>query len=278
MYFEKTIAGMNYVANNNEAVVYTLRADGRFAGTSAATSSGDRSDSVVTASGWRTTSMSGNPMTQLINGEWICVPEGWTPTYNYVQYPQKTAQQYVNEVIKNNKHILENNLVCARFAHKLDSTQRATLYNLQARLQTRNDSLLKDGLVTSQTASAPKGYAELQPYLDNVMSEGIGSVTVAIVIGAVVIASLATAAYFCYKYYAAESTKDVKFSDDLTKALLAKLTPEEYEQLMSETKGLVTQAALKERFGSNLKWWLLAGGAIAILGGLGYFKFNKRNG
>ena len=272
MRFEKVQAGLNYVASSEDAVIYDLRPDGLFAGTGASLT-GQSTRETVTATGWVATSKSGKPMTQLVNGQYICTWDGWTPTTYGVQYAQRTAQAYVDKVIKNNARILENNLICARFAYKLSQQQRNDLYNLQARLQQRNESLLNAGLVTPKTTSAPAGYKELQSYLDEVMRNGIGSVTAVIVISAIVVASLSTAAYFCYKYYASESERDVKFSDELTKTLTEKLTAEEYEQLMSETKGLVTRAKLRGRFGSSIKW-LIAG---ALAAGAGWLILKKTN-
>ena len=272
MRFNKSIAGLNYSASGQGAVIYTLRSDGMFAGTGAALE-GNNGSEVVTATGWLTTSSKGNPMTQIVSGEWICVWDGWTPLDKVQIYSAKQAQKLVDAIITNNQRILENNLVCARFAHKLTSAQQQQLYALQSRMNTRNESLLRDGLVQTETTAAPEGYADLQSYLDSFMSRGVGSITVAIVITAVVIASLATAAYFCYKYYAQESEQDVKFSDELTKTLTSKLTPEEYEQLMEETKGIVTKAKIKARFRSSAKWAIIA--AAAIGAGILLKKFNN---
>ena len=272
MRFENVIAGRNYVAYGEDAVIYDLRSDGLFAGTGATL--GDGSE-VVTATGWVATSRSGKPMLQLVNGQYITTYDGWVATEQMgVKYSASMAQKYVDQVIRNNKRILENNLVCARFAYKLTASQRATLYNLQARLNSRNEQMLYGGAVKTETTAAPAGYAELQTYLDDVMSQGIGSVTVAIVVTAIVIASLSTAAYFCYKYLAAESEKDVKFSDELTKTLTKKLTPEEYEQLMNETKGLVTRAKLASRFGNWGKWIIF--GSLAALAGVVALKSGRK--
>lgn len=271
MRFEKSTAGLNYKASSQDAVIYTLRSDGAFAGTGAALDGGGDSE-VVTATGWVTTSRKGNPMTQIISGEWICVWDGWMALDKVQIYSTKQAQKLVDTIIANDQRILENNLICARFAHKLTSAQKQQLYNLQARLNSRNEELLNGGLVTPKTQSAPEGYAELQSYLDSFMSRGgVGSLTVAIVISAIVVASLATAAYFCYRYYASESEQDVKFSDELTKTLTSKLTEEEYEQLLEETRGIVTKAKIRQRFRSSTKWLIVA--AVAIGAGFLLSKF-----
>ena len=273
MRFEKSIAGLNYKATSQDAVIYTLRSDGLFAGTGAALD-GDNGSEVVTATGWVTTSGKGNPMTQIVSGEWICVWDGWLPLDKVQIYSTKQAQKLVDTIITNNQRILENNLVCARFAHKLTSAQQKQLYNLQARINTRNESLISDGIVTVEKTAAPAGYADLQSYLDSFMSRGgVGSITAIIVVSAIVVASLATAAYFCYRYYASESEQDVKFSDELTKTLTSKLTPEEYEQLMEETKGIVTKAKIKARFRSSVTWAIIAAAALAA--GFLLKKFNN---
>lgn len=262
MRFEKQTAGLNYKASSQDAVIYTLRSDGAFAGTGAALD-GSNSSEVVTATGWVTTARNGSPMSQIVSGEWICVWDGWTPLDRVQLYSPSQAQKLINKITKNNVRILENNLICARFAHKLTSAQKQKLYNLQARLNNRNEELLNGGLVTPQTQAAPDGYAELQSYLDSFMSRGgVGSLTVAIVISAIVVASLATAAYFCYRYYASESEQDVKFSDELTKTLTSKLTEEEYEQLLSETRGIVTKAKIRQRFKNSTAWLIVAAAAI----------------
>ena len=111
----------------------------------------------------------------------------------------------------------------------------------------------EDGLVTGIETSYPQGYVYLESYLNSFMaSGGVGLVisTTTIVIAALVVASLSTAAYFAYKYYASEAEKDVKYSKELTKVLLSKLTDEEYQQLMEETRGMVTKAKLTSKFGS----------------------------
>ncbi len=206
---------------------------------------------------------------------WIlCDTQGtsdWLLTENSTKISGKSqsqAQAFVNTIISNNRHILSNNLLCARFADRLTKKEQTTLYNLQYRLQERNSSLQNDSLVTNQHTGTPAGYKELQSYLSAFMNgEKIGVVwSAVIIISAVVIASLSTAAWFAYKYYAAQSEDDVKYSDELTKTLLSKLTEEEYNQLMAETKGIVTKATIKARLGSNISKYI--GLAALVVGGL----------
>lgn len=172
------------------------------------------------------------------------------------------AQALVNGIIKNNKRILENNLICARFAYKLSETQRDLLYNLQSRLEIRDNALLNNQLISKAEISYPKGYQNESSYLKKFMDDGgkVGLVlsgTATIVVSAIVLASVGTAAYFAYQAYFDESMDDVKFSDELTATLADKLTPEELQMLKDETAGIVTKARLKSSigsFGSILKW------------------------
>lgn len=205
--------------------------------------------------------------------QYLDFDEGDLPTVSYIEYDSsfqlsestdtayKDGQYLVNEIIKNNKRILENNLICSRYASKLNSEQRELLYNIQNRLDIRNKALLNNGLISSAKTAAPKGYANEVSYLNDFMANPkIGVVlsgTATIVISAVVIASMSVAAYFAYVAYYKESMDDVKYSDELTAILANKLTAEEFQQLKEETAGIVTKARLKSSigsFGSILKW------------------------
>lgn len=217
---------------------------------------------------------------QTTSGLWIVLSgnQAWGDIkYNVTSIPnysQNQAQVYVDKIIRNNQIIISNNILCARFASKLNATQKGELYDLQKRLQVRNASLIEDGFCEGLTKNYPKGYVYLQNYLDEFMKYGgagvgiVVSTTVAIIATAVVIGSLATAAYFAYKYMAEESEQDVKFSKELTKSLVEKLTPEEYEQLRQETAGLITKSKIKASLGTyaNILKWAVAGAA-------GYFLF-----
>lgn len=172
------------------------------------------------------------------------------------------AQQLVNGIIKNNKRILENNLICARFAYKLSETQRDLLYDLQSRLEIRDNALVNTQLISKAYITYPKGYENESSYLKKFMDDGgkVGLVlsgTATIVVSAIVLSSVGAAAYFAYQAYYAESMDDVKYSDELTAILADRLTPEELQMLKDETAGIVTKARLKSSigsFGSILKW------------------------
>lgn len=267
MTFNKNRAGdVMYLVNG---AVYHVNDDGRFAYAGADTGT----VVTVTLTGWTETTTSGYTLYQTTGGGWIDLMDGWK-SRGKDQYSTRSAQSYVNTIIKNNKQILQNNLVCARFAYLLSYEQQTKLRGLQNRLSLRNESLQNDGLVSNIETSYPQGYADLAQYLNSFMAQssvsGIGVVittTAVIVISAIVVASLGTAAYFAYKYMAAESEQDVKFSNELTRTLTAKLTAEEYEQLRSETAGIVTKAKLMQslnNFGTITKVLLIGAGLFGI--------------
>lgn len=190
-------------------------------------------------------------------------------------YSTAQAQSVVDTILTNNQIILCNNLLCARFANKLTEKQRNDVRSLQERLQQRNSALQAEGLVRVDSTGVPGGYAEMSPYLERLMSgEAIGFATwVTIIIYATVIAGLGTAAYYGYKALADESERDVKYSKELTKILTSKLTDEEYQQLLNETKGIVTKAKIKSTLGSY--WDVVKWAAIGFAGYTAY-KFAKQ--
>lgn len=279
MNYNSKYVGQFYQLNGGD--IYTLRGDGRFAYTSA----GDEGNVMVQLTGFYRTGADGSAMYQTTSGGWIRMADGWKNTgYSPIrQYSQKDAQYYVNKVTKANATIYENNLVCSRFASKLTDEQQFLLYSLQTRLESRNQQLLNDGLCSNQKVASPPGYsllsnnlsAFMQSYSSGASISGIGSITATIVVVAVVIASLATAAYFAYKYMASEAEKDVQYSDELTQVLLKKLTPEEYEQLKRETQGIVTKSKLTAKFGSALSF--LKWGLVAVAGVVVYKSIFKKN-
>lgn len=191
---------------------------------------------------------------------------------NNKTYTQAQAQDLVNGIIRNNQYILNNNLLCARFANKLSLDQRKMLYNLQDRLEKRDAALREGEVFSSMGEGQPEGYSELSSYLEAFMKNpGIGVITLSatgiIIISAIVIGSLSTAAYFAYQAYFKESEQDVKYSRELTAALQAKLTEEEYQQLLKETAGLLTKQRILQQIGSiggNLKNLLLVGLGLLI--------------
>ena len=224
-------------------------------------------------------SKNGTNYYQEVGGDWCkWSSDAQLSSASAPQYSSGAAYSQINALIANNKHILENNLLCAKYADRLDISQRQRLYDLQERLQHRDEMLRNKQLMEQVTTSYPKGYVTWAQYLDAFMANGrvgaVGTIAV-IVVAVIIIASLASAAYWAYKYYYAESVQDVKYSDELTKALASKLTPQEYEQLKQETAGMITKARLLERlggFGSVAKY-----AAIGLLIFGVYYISNKQS-
>lgn len=198
-------------------------------------------------------------------------------TWEYLGVSSKSvtvsqAQDVINGIIRNNQYILNNNLLCARFVKKLTKQQRQTLYNLQYRLQVRNEALRNDELLRNQQEGYPEGYSEFGSELENFMrNPNIGVVTLSataiICISAVVVGALSTAAYFAYQAYFKESEQDVKYSRELTETLQRKLTEEEYQRLLEETAGLLTRQKISQQIaslGGNLRNLLLVGLGLLI--------------
>lgn len=192
----------------------------------------------------------------------------WMITENYKTIPtysDSQAQKLIDQIIANNKIILRRNLLCARYANKLSNEQREQVRQLQLRLQARNNALRTDALTKDVQTSYPAEYAELSAYMDKLLSgETIGIASwVIIVIAAVVITGLGTAAYYTYKALADESEADLKYSKELTSVLVSKLTEEEYQQLLDETKGMLTKSKIRQLVRGNTKWLLFAGAGLA---------------
>lgn len=259
--FNATYQGRVYASQGG--IIYSL-IDGLFKGVGV-----DLNTPRVTLTGYTAVSSRGSVGYQTKSGEYIILSEGWEYIGNapIMQYSQTQAQAQVNKIIANNKIIISNNLLCARYAQKLTEEQRAAVRTLQSRLMERNAALQNQGLTTNVQSSYPAGYAELSPYLERLMSgEAVGIATwVVVVIAATVLAATATAAYYWYKSLADESEQDVKYSKELTQILTSKLTEEEYAQLLDETKGIVTKSKIKAALGSywGIAKTLLIGGAAA---------------
>lgn len=178
------------------------------------------------------------------------------------------AQNLVNNLLETNMRILENNLFCARFSKYLSATEKQNVAILQHNLEVRNAAIMDTDVFSALEQSSPEGYSELQSYLDQLCNENkvgvVVTTSVLLIVSAIVVASLSTAAYYAFSYYAEQATKDLKYSDELTKTLTEKLTAEEYDQLMTETKGLVSKAAITSKLSGSFSWLkYLAYGAAA---------------
>lgn len=273
MSFDATYSGRVY--SLVDGPIYAIRADGKFAYAGAVIGQNTR----VALTGYTAVSPKGNLHYQTTSGGWIYLPDGWQlvdVTVPIYKYSQTQAQALVNKIINNNIQIVQNNLVCARYASKFTAAQQQQIRDLQNRAEARKNALQAQGLCGNVQTSYPKGYADLGAYLDALMAgEAIGIATWAVVvIVATVLAATATAAYFAYKAFADESEEDIKFSKELMAVLAEKLTPEEYQQLLNETQGIVTKARIKQA----AKGWISGASAIiAVAGAVILWRVIKNN-
>lgn len=275
MTFDATYQGK--VMQLVDGAVYRQRADGSFGAAYALTGQ----TTAVALTGYTAVSTKGNLFYQTTGGGWIMLTDGWTQagTIAVYSHSQASAQALVNKIIKNDIQITQNNLVCARYASKFTEEQQSLIRELQNRVASRQSALQAQGLCSNVQTSYPKGYSDLSGYLDALMQgNAIGIATwVVVVIAATVIAATATAAYFAYKELADQSEKDVKYSKELTAVLTEKLTAEEYQQLLDETKGIVTKSRLKQAIGSYGRVLWIVGALVA--GAFAYkFLANRFNG
>lgn len=229
----------------------------------------------ATLTGYYVEYSSTNYRLQTTSGLWIMLlpDKAWNVqqgVYTLPDYSVSQAQACVNKIMRNNQIIIQHNILCARFANKLTDEQAKQLRGLQERLQARNAAIRDNSMCEDVYDSFPSGYVYLQQYLVEFMASnrGVGiavSTIIYIAIAATVIAGLGTAAYFMYRDYADESERDVKYSEELTKTLTEKLTEDEYQQLLNETKGIVTKARIKSSLGSYGKVLLFGGIAAASI-------------
>lgn len=190
------------------------------------------------------------------------------------KYTDSDAQRQIWKIIHNGEEILRCNLLCARYANRFSKEQLAQIKAVQLRLQARNEALQVGGFTENVSTGKPSEYAELSGYLDRLMSDQtIGVATwVVVVIAATIIAGMGAAVYFTVKNLADESERDVKYSKELTASLVNKLTEEEYQQLLKETKNMLTKSKIKALVrGSSATIKL----AIAAVGAYAIYKFIK---
>lgn len=160
----------------------------------------------------------------------------------------------LDELIFNNKTILENNLLCARIFEYtrergivLPNQYRADLLALHSRLIARNDKMKYNKYVQSYQESDSLDFSRYNDVLKKYLNSGgsIGLVitsTVAIVASIIILAGTFAAAYALFKSLHSESKIDYKYSNDLTAKLIKLLPKDTYEQLMRENAANVKQA------------------------------------
>lgn len=212
---------------------------------------------------------------QTTYGDWFAVitQGAWTRAKDdksVPHYSRNDVQKYIDAMLANDQHIVENNLFCARYADKLTAEEKKAVVTLQRRVMERQDALKSQGYVTDVQYAKPEGYEEFEPYLDKLMNSGIGFAWCAFIVWCLVLGATAGACYFIYRDFFEQAKEDVKWSDELTKTLMAKLTPEEYEQLRNETAGIVTKSNLRAKLGS---WGTMFKVAAMLLAGAFAYKF-----
>ena len=222
---------------------------------------------------------------QTTTGLWVLYNKN-NPMWSYRQgaakvrtYTQTQAQAMVQKIINANVRITENNLICARYANKFTTSEKKQIRELQLRVKERNEALKNDGLLVTKSGNGYTSteYAQFEPYLNSLMSDGsIGiSEWVVIVIVVTALAAAGTAVYYAYQHYADQAAEDVKFSDELTATLRAKLTDEEYQQLLDETRGIVTWSRIKQTFSTGSKTAIIVFGITVIAGVVALRKLGK---
>ncbi len=152
----------------------------------------------------------------------------------------------MQELINNNKTILENNLLCAALIDKIDvanmdipNEYRSRLVGLQTNLQARDKHISDSMFLDKKQTASPTGFDKYSPQLTNFMADpgiGIAPVVIYIVVSVVFGILLSGIVYLLFKSDHSQSKTDISYSKDLTSILLKKLTPEEYQQLVTENK------------------------------------------
>lgn len=257
-----------------ESYEYTLRNDGKFAGVGVEVSTSNSTTTTI-LTGYYVERTAGQ-MCLTTKGYWI-LPNEWQETGkrgSVKEYSDADANKLLKEIIRNNKIILQNNLICARFSKYLTQSEKRNVAILQQNLEQRNSELKNSNLVTDVSVAEPKGVANYATALESLMSDysagklGIAVSTITtIVVAALAIAGIGTIVYLNYIQVYNDSALDVKYSDELLAKLKNKLTEEEYQQLEKETQGMITKAYFKGT-GSGVtglvKWALIAvGGYVA---------------
>lgn len=160
-----------------------------------------------------------------------------------------SAQNSLNELIKNNMHILENNLACARIIDELKrdgrlipSQHKQKLYDLHYRLLNRDQELKKSNAITEfKEGTSPTLGRYGQQLYDFMTNPRIGEIvittTVAVITIATIIVFVGATTWLLINRMNKESRVDFKYSDELLADLIKYLPPEVRNKLFAENKG-----------------------------------------
>lgn len=173
----------------------------------------------------------------------------------------KSVQAELNELIQNHQIILENNLLCARIIKVAETNNitvpthlRKKLYDLQIRLQDRNNELKKHPDITEyQEATSPnfsRYNSILQDFMNNPKIGVVISTTVAIVIAVTIFVLSGSTAYLIIRTLTAKSKEDIKYSDKLLNDLKQYLPEPVFNQLIKENEKNADQFARSANRGS----------------------------
>jgi len=154
------------------------------------------------------------------------------------------AQSLMNKLLSNNKHILENNLLCARIISICEnnnieiSTQiRSDLFKLQGRLQVRNKEIADCSFIDIKKTETTNDFSIYNKDLENFTSSpkiGIAPVVVGIIVYVVVPLLVSAILYLLFFRSKNESDLDIKYSDDLLSNLKKFLQEDVFNQLMEK--------------------------------------------
>ena len=193
------------------------------------------------------------------------------------------AQSVLNQLLENQKTILENNLVCAMLLSKVQGTakQKQRLSDLQARLLIRDEKIKQSTFIEGLQFGTPD--TELSQYASllaqHTASPQIGvvlSTTAIIVISAIVVVVTSGVTYLIVSGALKESNLDLKYSDELTAELVKLLPKETYEKLMKENAAFSRVANRAVKFASGSSYLKMAGYiAVGVAGFYALDAFSK---
>ncbi|VBB45231.1 hypothetical protein TRIP_D300137 [uncultured Paludibacter sp.] len=181
-------------------------------------------------------------------------------TYTFSE--KAAGKTMINELVENNKTIYENNLLCAGLIAKLDNkgvsvpqSYRKDLYNLQLRLEARNNKILSSVFLKVEGTGTPTGFDMYANELGSFMVNpkiGIAPIVIYIVLSVVITALLTGIIYLIFKPDYTDSKADLKVSKKLASAL-SHLSPEAKQEVLNDLESQVDKAYVEGKMsGSGL--------------------------
>lgn len=195
----------------------------------------------------------------------------------------KEANDLVSKLVESDKKVFESLLrVSPIIANLKKQGKNTSAYDkqfkaLSDRLSARQKAI-KESKVVSWKAGLKKGYDKMISWFKSLYSSisGIGepiSLTVTIIISAVVGAGLAVTAYFLFKPKYSESQTDLKISSEL-ESLLSKTDPETAAQIKTDLETQIDTAYNQGKTDQSFKsFWNI--GKYVLIFGAGYLLITK---